>query len=371
MSTAIIHLGTHKAASTSIQLFLAHNRERLAEGGVCYPLAPPPTSFAHHGLAWSIIRKYTSLERRPANFSLSNALDQFRESEADTLVLSSEDFLTTSSYDGFLQSFFSELRETFERVMVCAFVRSRLDFFNSSYNQWVKSLSYSKHFSQYIDQVLTGGQAQMHYTRSLALWGQHADKCVYLPFHVGQFDAAPERVLLQNLGLERDLVESLEAFSTAALNASIGPLAIIAFRRLAHVLHQSDWYEHYDLEKREQLLHGLEARAAGAGWNAEKFRAATRTHAERIQRAFSAEDDLFAETFLGASWQEIFPQDYRINDSTELRYADLDDAIKAEIDEFVGEGLCTARAIYMPDENTSATDQAPESSTQEENFHGA
>jgi hypothetical protein len=50
LKTVILHLGTHKAASTAIQLFLARNREELERSGICYPCAPAPTPFAHHGL---------------------------------------------------------------------------------------------------------------------------------------------------------------------------------------------------------------------------------------------------------------------------------------------------------------------------------
>lgn len=347
MKTAIIHLGTHKAASTSIQLFLSHNREALREAGICYPEAPPPTSFAHHGMAWTIIRRYTGLERRPANFSLEDALAQFADSEADTLFLSSEDFLTTSFYEGFLDEFFARLRQTFERIVVCAFVRSRKDFFNSSYNQWVKSLSFSQHFGHYLNQALSGVQAPMHYTKALSLWGELADERVFLPFLPKTFGAAPELYLLEKLGVQASVIESLEPFSSAALNASIGPRAVIAFRRLSHSLHESDWYEHYDLEKREMLLYELENWAADNGWNTDKFRAMTPQQAQRIADVFAAEDEQFSRRYFAAGWAELFPQDAKHDASTQLSYADLDEALRSEVDDFVRAGFRLAKDIYV------------------------
>lgn len=349
MKTVIIHLGTHKAASTSVQLFLSHNRENLKAMGVCYPEAPAPTGFAHHGLAWTIIRRYTKLERRPANFSLNDALAAFVESDGHTLMLSSEDFLTTAFYDGFLDEFFAELKERFDKVVVCAYVRSRKDFFNSSYNQWIKSLSYSKDFEHYLRQVLSGLQAPMHYTKALSAWAERADSSVFLPFIPSVFGAQPETYLLHQLGFSAAETEHLEAFTLGAVNASIGPRAIVAFRRLSARLHEQDWYDHYALAKREILLHELEAKAQAMEWNHDKFRALSEQQAAKVREVFAKDDDLFASTYLGTPWSELFPQDKEVDKSTELDYERLGQVLQRDIDQFVDDGLLRAKQIYCDD----------------------
>jgi hypothetical protein len=346
MKTVIIHLGTHKAASTSVQLFLSHNREALKALGICYPQAPPPTSFAHHGLAWTIIRRYTSLERRPANYSLDDALDAFGASECDTLLLSSEDFLTTAFYEGFLAQFFTTLRATFDRVVVCAYVRSRNDFFTSSYNEWIKSLSYSKDFESYITQVLKGGQAPMNYTRSLSAWAERADQAVFLPFVPQRFGKRPEIYLLRQLGLSEAEADGLEPFSDVALNPSIGPMSVIAYRRLSLLVHAQDWYDQYALAKLEVLLKELEKKADAREWNSRKFRALTSDHVERVKAVFSEIDDQFAKTHFDAPWSTLFPQDNEVSVTSEISYDSLDVALQEEIDQFVTESFECARAIY-------------------------
>ncbi|WP_439100615.1 hypothetical protein [Congregibacter sp.] len=346
MKTVIVHLGTHKAASTSIQLFLAHNRDRLEEMGLCYPEAPPPTGFAHHGLAWTIIRRYTKLERRPANYSLEDAIQAFENTDCDTLMLSSEDFLTTAFYEGFLDEFFMDLRKTFDRVVVCAYVRSRKDFFNSSYNQWVKSLSYSKNFDRYIDQVLSGLQAPMHYTKSLSDWADRSDSAMFLPFHTKTFGDHPEKYLLNQLGFSGEAIDRLDPLPFGAVNASIGTKAIVAFRKLSSLLHDQDWYDHYSLAKREVLLHELEAKAEKLGWNDDKFRALSEQQAARVKHVFSQDDDQFAENFWNTRWSLSFPQDEKIDLPSELEYGALDNALRSEIDQFVSEGYSRAEEIY-------------------------
>lgn len=399
MKTVIIHLGTHKAASTTVQLYLDHNREALREAGICYPLAPPPTSFAHHGMAWSVIQRYTELRRRPGNFSLADALKQFegsvellegvegvegvggadgaesadsvegaeeKLSECSTLLLSSEDFLTTSFYDGFLEEFFAELRETFDRVIVCAYVRSRKDFFTSSYNQWIKSLSYSKTFDVYLTQVLRGLQAPMQYTKSLGLWGEHADEAIFLPFLPKAFESTPEQHLLMRLGVSEEALQAFEPFSTAALNASIGPRAILACRRLSHSLHSTEWYEHYAHEKTELLLNELESWIEEREWNAVKFRAVEERHVKHLRELFAETDDAFAQRYLGAeNWLELFPQDAGADEPTEVGYKDLNAEEKAEIDAFVRQGFRLARDIHLHDFNpVVARQQAAEAEAQ-------
>jgi hypothetical protein len=47
----VLHIGTGKAGSTSIQSFLHRNRERLAERGLLYPRTPGPTRHSRLGLS--------------------------------------------------------------------------------------------------------------------------------------------------------------------------------------------------------------------------------------------------------------------------------------------------------------------------------
>ena len=100
----LLHVGTHKTGSTSIQWGLTHARDMLANAGICYPLAGSPEQwrFGQHDLAWSQIRRATHL---PGNITGGRTFDEggraalwqtLREeidaSNAHTIVLSSEEF---------------------------------------------------------------------------------------------------------------------------------------------------------------------------------------------------------------------------------------------------------------------------------------
>jgi hypothetical protein len=46
----ILHIGTHKTGTTSLQAWLANNREALAANGVSYPHATVAHGSGHHRL---------------------------------------------------------------------------------------------------------------------------------------------------------------------------------------------------------------------------------------------------------------------------------------------------------------------------------
>jgi len=50
MKTVYLHIGLHKTGTSTIQFFLANNREKLAELGYLYPFK----QVAHHNLAYLI-----------------------------------------------------------------------------------------------------------------------------------------------------------------------------------------------------------------------------------------------------------------------------------------------------------------------------
>jgi len=56
MKTVYIHIGTFKTGTTSIQLFLKNNRERLQERGIYIPTTP---ILAHHPLPLSLIKQHS------------------------------------------------------------------------------------------------------------------------------------------------------------------------------------------------------------------------------------------------------------------------------------------------------------------------
>lgn len=116
----VIHAGIHRTGTTSLQGFLADNRETLLQLGVAYPGETPN----HQPLAWSLKRKdsdagdvRTLLESRGA---------------VETAVLSAEDFCIQTDL-----KWLEQLSESFETKVVFYF-RRQDHWLMSWYNQHVK-----------------------------------------------------------------------------------------------------------------------------------------------------------------------------------------------------------------------------------------
>jgi len=348
----ILHLGTHKAGSTSVQLYLHHNREALAALGICYPLAPPPTHFAHHGLPWVYIQQHTGVTNRPGNYPLADALQQFQATGCHTLLLSSEDFLTCTPYPDFLENFFLELRNTFDTITVCAFVRGRKAFFTSSYNQWIKSLSYTKDFESYLQQTLSGGRSVMHYTNSLDQWAQQADESVYLAFAPEQFTRSVEEELLAALGVDDNQRRHFSTFSAQPQNVSIDALAVLGYRTLVLELQQKAWFDHSDLMKRGPYEKNLRRYFIESNNQAERLTVFNQTRLEQIRLRFGAQDEHFAKRYFGRNWCSVFPNDTLSDVVTEKQFDTLTPSEHRQLEAFVHYGLETAEALYNAPPNS-------------------
>lgn len=136
-SKVILHIGTHKTATTTIQDMFWTNSELLAEHGVIYPRLSKMTG--HHGLVFD----WVSL---PKNYELAGgsraALAQVAQDYADqdvTVFLSSEEF--SRGTPEFAPDF-AEIRELlspFDEIEVVCVLRSQWQFLQSVY------LELSKH----------------------------------------------------------------------------------------------------------------------------------------------------------------------------------------------------------------------------------
>lgn len=84
----MLHIGTHKTATTSLQSMMAANAAHFAGRGLCYPSCCR-SGDGHHNLAWEL----NSDERyRSSAGSLADLARELRVRQADAVLLSSEDF---------------------------------------------------------------------------------------------------------------------------------------------------------------------------------------------------------------------------------------------------------------------------------------
>ncbi|MEZ7228421.1 hypothetical protein NO989_16795 [Alteromonas sp. DY56-G5] len=149
-----LHLGMHKTASTSLQVALYKNQDKLREIGYLYPVAGRPENarFGHHLVAWSFVANSEWIpevkgvrESVDKNLILKELLDEIDKSGCDNIILSSEEFdiLSDSEFESVFQ-FFSEFN-----IIPVLYIRNTIDFIESSYKTSVLYSGYAKSIDEF------------------------------------------------------------------------------------------------------------------------------------------------------------------------------------------------------------------------------
>lgn len=133
----IIHIGTHKTATSSIQVFLQQQRERLRAGGLYLPRAGvSPNSHGHHNIAWSLRPHEPRFD--PAHGGLDDLLQDLAACGCDRAVISSEDFEYVVQYPATLRAFDARLTEAGWTPHYLVFFRNPESYQDSLYAELLK-----------------------------------------------------------------------------------------------------------------------------------------------------------------------------------------------------------------------------------------
>lgn len=163
MSQIILHIGTHKTGTTSIQKYLSSLREELLACGILYPTkgrlrTDPNAPSGHHLLAWSI-RSKNGFYGDKYWLEVLREIDSLNHNVA---VLSSEDFENCSGEQ------VEKIRHYLEgrSVKIIVYVRNQFDFTVSRYKQNVKTGNCNLSFRSYLEKTLS----RCDYGRLVAPW---------------------------------------------------------------------------------------------------------------------------------------------------------------------------------------------------------
>ena len=129
----IVHIGTHKTGTTSIQNTLEQNRALLAEWQVLYPRTdrdPWPDLDKHCSVYAAAVNSSSVIKSREYDLLMK----EFEGSGCHTMILSEEGLSEPKEE---IIDFFSTFKEHFDIEIVCYLRRQDL-FLESLYNQFVR-----------------------------------------------------------------------------------------------------------------------------------------------------------------------------------------------------------------------------------------
>ncbi len=299
----MLHIGYPKTGTTSLQRFLDRNREPLREQGILYP-SPSP----QHNLAWSLPPGYRF---DPESLTFEGLADEIRRSEADVVLLSSEEFVHRANQNAAarrVRTFADGLGAPVDAIV---FVRPQHAYINSLYTQRAKFLNSPGIFSEFVDGAVR--LPLIDYSRRLTAWGDIRNmRLIPVPFTGTRLKPSLESVFFSAAGIGDRVGGLLDQDPGDRINTSPGPLTVEVYRRLFTHLDDRGQCAGLDREQRSTLSH-IVLRLAGRRmpWDTTPFNGLDNDLREKIDRHFRESNKGFAEKYWGTDWYEVFADEYR------------------------------------------------------------
>lgn len=230
MSRLLLHIGTHKTATTTIQHFLNRNRESLERRGVFYPsyaIIGAKPHYAHLGMV-------NALSHQHHLYSFENAMEFFNEvvrrsRNYDLTVISAEPFyrhadgeaspgqFSPARYWDNRNAYIRRMAGVFPSAEIVVVMRRQVEYVQSLYQEHVKKTAMSGDFLKYVK----NSWFHLQYLEQVRAWSKEFSGVGVIPFEgiasgdnvaqdfcrmVGIEAEGLEPVAPQNVGLLQDMV---------------------------------------------------------------------------------------------------------------------------------------------------------------------
>ncbi|MGA0533406.1 hypothetical protein [Hansschlegelia sp. KR7-227] len=337
MRSCLLHIGTPKTGSTTIQGFLASCLAALAARGVDVPdLGYPDIVRAHRKLADGLRG-----ETDPAQPATEPwiALDRrLAETEGD-LCLSRETIcqhLAAPPRLAFVRGFFARRGM---RLHVVSYVRDHPSFLSALYAQHAKNMRMTEEFDAWLERILSDPPARLSYR----LMFRNLLAANDLRFTLRPLEAVGGDALVADFCelLGRPDIDRSGFDPKPFRNATPGPKAIAAGVLGARTLAARGVEAYGD----PRFAQALEAVAAERGWSERPFFGPDETAAARIERRFAAGDDEVARLAWGGRWSDHVSRAPRtrhamtIADVPKRDRDEIEDAARDAVDRVLGRSL--------------------------------
>lgn len=238
----VIHIGTFKTGSTSIQNFLEFNRSyHLSRYGLYYPrtdVKPFPKARKHSHLLPAVISEHQRAqghdisEAPTPSVIIAQLTDEIVQAQARTAVLSAEGLSSPSQR---IAESYAPFGEHFD-VQVLVFLRRQDLFVESLHNQFVRD---SHNETRTLEEFVQSAdiRAFLDYRAILKHWEKAfgRESITVVPFDNQLFEKGLLNSFLQAIG-----IQTVESVTDPLDNISIGPEAVELLRLLNKTPHKKN-----------------------------------------------------------------------------------------------------------------------------------
>ena len=227
MARLVLHIGTHKTATTTVQDTFHNNRTLLAEQGVVYPDLGRHSG--HHGLLTDWISLPAAYELSGGGINNLRALAKEYVDKDVTLFLSSEEMSRGGGAGGKVDmQALAQIFAGFESVKILCFLRSQWQFLQSVYLEIARTrIPPPPH--QIVAEALETGMVDGLWCNYSSLYdhlltGFDAGDILFMDFDTARNNKGGIiRVVLETLGIPLD-INRLSLINDGLSNVSAAPL---------------------------------------------------------------------------------------------------------------------------------------------------
>jgi hypothetical protein len=165
----VLHIGSNKTGSGTIQQFLANNRRALAKRGFCFPSGGATVQGNHSRMARDLQRFCNGFI--PQAESWNAFMEEARSADQHTVVVSGEAFWTFGANSEPFRLLQEGISSLFDEVDIVCYLRRQDEYLRSCYAQGLRSGRSSLSFDDYVEAAANGGKRWSYdYARNLKHW---------------------------------------------------------------------------------------------------------------------------------------------------------------------------------------------------------
>ncbi|WP_205820940.1 hypothetical protein [Methylobacterium nonmethylotrophicum] len=303
MRRAIIHIGTPRTGTSSLQMLLHRHRDDLRRAGILYPtLAPrsaPVPHASHQYLGETLDGRRPRRERRELLADLDRALAESRE---DVALLSYESLCGLPPWHRAPKLLCGLFARHGFRPEILMTVRPQAAYLQSQYTWRIQFLREARAFAASFEAELRA--RRFDYLRGLSGWARAAAGRVHL---VPVQDRCSRAPLVERIATELGLADRLLPLLTPSdlayrTNESLGPVGVEVSRRLRAEGPAGALPLGGALPRAREITARIDALAHEGGLDAEPFRALDPRMIARVSETYDRRNDALARRVWGTDW---------------------------------------------------------------------